>query len=786
MKVSLRALKKYLDTTASVQEIADKLTSIGLEVEEVIDNAASLAPFSVAEIKTVENHPNADKLHVLGVFTGKEMLQIVCGAPNVRVGMKSVLAHEGDLIPLYNERLKKGVIRGVESMGMLCSEKELGISDNHEGIIDLNTDLPAGTPATEVLPSDVIFDVNVTPNRGDCFGVKGIAKDLSATGIGTFISHDVEPVKGTFKSPIHVQITDDDCPQFTGRYIRNVKNGQSPKWMQEFLISMGMRPISALVDITNYLNVAECRPLHVFDADKLTGNITVRKAHNGEKIMALNEKEYTLTDDMTVIADESGARSIAGVMGGENTGCTPETVNVFLESAYFNPISIAKTGRELNIDSDSRTRFERGIDPASQIMGNEIATQFILDICGGEASEIVIEGKGVQTSHQIEFDFNLVKRLCGLEIPKDTMIDILEKLGFKVNGNQISVPSWRLNDVKEGADLVEEIVRIYGVDDLPMLPLRPKDLPHGILLPHQRRESAVTRALAARGLNQVITWSFMDSKLARYFNSKGIKIANPIASDLDEMRPSLVPNLLSAVKRNQDRGIKDVQLFEVGPEFYSLVPKEQRMVACGVRAGNFTPRHFLETMRSVDVFDAKADALDALYASDAPQNMQVVRKAPSWYHPGRSGAFTLGKNVIAYFGEIHPQILKLFDIKTPVVAFEIYLDNLPQARAKSKAQKLLKMSNLMPLTRDFAFVADKSVEAGKLLSTIQNVDKEKITNVALFDVYEGDKLPEGKKSLAVQVTIWPTEKTMTDKEIEILCTQIVNMVKKSTGAELRS
>lgn len=786
MKVSLRALKKYLDTTASVQEIADKLTSIGLEVEEVIDNAASLAPFSVAEIKTVENHPNADKLHVLRVFTGKKMLQIVCGAPNVRVGMKSILAQEGDLIPLYNERLKKGVIRGVESMGMLCSEKELGISDNHEGIIDLNTDLPAGTPATEVLPSDVIFDVNVTPNRGDCFGVKGIAKDLSATGIGTFISHDVEPVKGNFKSPISVQITDDDCPQFTGRYIRNVKNGPSPKWMQEFLISMGMRPISALVDITNYLNVAECRPLHVFDADKLTGNITVRKAQNGEKIMALNEKEYTLTDDMTVIADESGARSIAGVMGGENTGCTPETVNVFLESAYFNPISIAKTGRELNIDSDSRTRFERGIDPASQIMGNEIATQLILDICGGEASEIIIEGKGVQTSHQIEFDFNLVKRLCGLEIPKKTMVEILEKLGFNVNGNQISVPSWRLNDVKEGADLVEEIVRIYGVDDLPMLPLRPNDLPHGILLPHQRRESAVTRALAARGLNQVITWSFMDSKLARYFNSKGIKIANPIASDLDEMRPSLVPNLLSAVKRNQDRGIKDVQLFEVGPEFYSLVPKEQRMVACGVRAGNFTPRHFLETMRSVDVFDAKADALDGLYASDAPQNMQVVRKAPSWYHPGRSGAFTLGKNVIAYFGEIHPQILKLFDIKTPVVAFEVYLDNLPQARAKSKAQKLLKMSNLMPLTRDFAFVADKSVEAGKLLSTIQNVDKEKITNVALFDVYEGDKLPEGKKSLAVQVTIWPTEKTMTDKEIEILCTQIVNMVKKSTGAELRS
>lgn len=786
MKVSLRALKKYLDTTASVQEIADKLTSIGLEVEEVIDKSSILEPFTVAEVKTVENHPNADKLHILGVFTGQEMLQIVCGAPNVRVGMKSILAHEGDLIPLYNERLKKGVIRGIESMGMLCSERELGISDNHEGIIDLDTELPAGTPAIEVLSSDVIFDVNVTPNRGDCFGVKGIAKDLSATGIGKFISHDVAPIAGTFKSPINVTITDKNCPQFTGRYIRNVKNGQSPKWMQEFLISMGMRPISALVDITNYLNVAECRPLHVFDADKLVGNITVRQAHDGEKIAALNEKEYTLTSEMTVVADESGALSIAGVMGGEKTGCTEETVNVFLESAYFNPIAIAKTGRELNVESDSRTRFERGIDPASQIMGNQIATQLILDICGGEASEIVIAGQEPHWQHQIDFDFHLVKRLCGLDIPQDRMVEILERLDFKVEGNHVSVPSWRSNDVKEGADLVEEIVRIYGLDELPTLPLRPTELPLGILLPHQKRESAIRRALAARGLNQAITWSFMDSKLAQYFCSKNIRIANPIASDLDEMRPSLVPNLLSAIKRNQDRGMKDVQLFEVGPEFYSTKPKEQRMVACGVRAGSYTPRHFLENMRSVDVFDAKADALDGLAAIDAPKNIQVVRKAPSWYHPGRSGAFALGKNIVAYFGEIHPQILKVFDIKTPVVAFEIYLDNVPQARTKSKSQKLLKMSNLMPLTRDFAFIADKATEAGKLMAAIQNVDKDKITNVVLFDVYEGDKLPADKKSIAVQVTIWPTDKTMTDKEIEILCTQIVNMVKKSTGAELRS
>lgn len=787
MKLSLQALKQYFDTTATTQEIADKLTSIGLEVEEIIDNTSALAPFVIGEIQKVDNHPNADKLHVLSVFTGQETLQIVCGAPNVREGMKSVLAREGDIIPLYNEKLTKGVIRGVESCGMMCSERELGLSDNHEGIIDLDTDLPAGTPITEIYHSDIIFDVNVTPNRGDCFGVKGIAKDLSATGIGTFISHDVKPVVGTFKSPIGVSIQDTTaCPHFVGRYIRNVKNGQSPKWMQDFLISMGLRPISALVDVTNYLNIAECRPLHVFDADKLTGNIIVRSALNGEKLSALDEKEYELNDSMLVIADEAKAQSIAGVMGGTETGCTSETVNVFLESAYFNPIGIAHTGRVLNAESDSRTRFERGIDPASQIMGNEIATQLILDICGGEASELVVAGEEPQWQNVIDFDFGMIKRLCGLDVPQEKAVEILEKLGFTVNANQVSVPSWRSNDVKEGADLVEEVVRIYGLDDLPTTPLRSKELSVSILLPHQRREASVRRALAACGLNQAITWSFMDSKLAQYFDSKNIRIANPIASDLDEMRPSLVPNLLSAVKRNQDKGIKDVQLFEVGPEFYSTTPKEQRLVACGVRAGSFLPRHFAETLRVVDVFDAKADALEALNAAEAPQNIQVVRKAPSWYHPGRSGALTLGKNVLAYFGEIHPKILKVFDIKTPVVAFEVYLDNIPQARAKSKAQKLLKMSNLMPLTRDFAFIADKSVDAGKILTTIQNVDKEKITNVALFDVYEGDKLPADKKSLAIQVTIWPNDKTMTDKDIEILSTQIINMVKKNTGAELRS
>ena len=786
MKVSLSALKKFLKTEVSVAEISDKLTSIGLEVEEVVDNAASLEGFIIGEIRAVENHPNADKLHVLRVFTGEDEIQIVCGAPNVYAGMKSVLARPGVMIPCYGERLEKGVIRGVESMGMLCSEKELNLGTDHSGILDLKTDLPAGTPIVELFNSDVIFDVNVTPNRGDCFGVKGIARDLSATGLGEYIYEEPKAISGSFKSPINVHIEDENCVEFVGRYIKNVKNGPSPKWMQDFLISMGLRPISALVDITNYLNLAECRPLHVFDADKLTGDLYVRSAKADETLKALDEKEYTLQEGMLVIADEKNAQSIAGVMGGEETGCSEETVNVFLESAYFNPLSIASTGRLLNAESDSRSRFERGIDPASQIAGNERATQLILDICGGEASELVYAGQAVNWHHEIDFDFNEIKRLCGFEVPHEKTVEILLNLGFKVNGNKITVPSWRTNDVRLKADIVEEVVRIYGLDELPVEPIRPEVLTTSILLPHQKREIAVRRAMAARGLNQAITWSFMDSKLAKYFDSKGILISNPIASDLDEMRPSLVPNLLSAVKRNQDRGIKDVQLFEVGPEFYSTTPNEQRMVTCGVRSGNFYPRHFLTGQRVVDVFDAKADALDALASIDAPQNLQVARRAPSWYHPGRSGSLVLGKNVVAHFGEIHPSILKIFDIKTPVVAFEVYMDNVPQPRAKSKSQKLLKISNLMPFTRDFAFVMDKAVDASKMLSAISNVDKEKITNVSVFDVYEGDKLPADTKSLAVQVTISPMEKTMTDKEIEILSTQIVYAVNKATGAELRA
>lgn len=786
MKFSLSWLKDYLDTNASVDEISATLTKIGLEVEEVIDSASALQGFIVADIKSVEKHPDSDHLNILSVWTGKESLQIVCGAPNVRVGMKSVLAPIGTLIPKFNERIEKGKIRGVESFGMMCAEDELLIGSDHTGIIDLKGDAPAGTPFVDVLKPDVIFDVNVTPNRGDCFGVNGIARDLAAAGLGTLKKTDAAPVAGSFKSPITVETQTPDCPLFTIRYIKGVKNGQSPDWLKRKLTAAGLRPISALVDITNYFNIGEDHPLHVFDADKLTGNLTVRTAKAGETLDALDEKVYTLDDTMVVVADEKGPQSIAGVMGGTPTGCDENTVNVVLEAAYFNPMSIATTARKLNAESDSKARFERGVDIASTIQANHNATQMVLDLCGGEASEIVVAGQVPTNTRTIDFDFGRVEKLTGMQIPHEKMVQILQTLGFKVEGTKITVPSWRMNDVSLPADLVEEIARIYGYENLPTLSMKAQEPITGILLPHQKRETALRRALANAGLCQAITWSFMDSRLAKFFGSKGIKITNPIASDLDEMRPSLVPNLLTAISKNAARAMPDCQIFEVGPEFFGTKPFEQKMVACAVRSGKTGPRHWAEQPRTVDVFDAKQDALTALAAVDAPiQSLQVFRNAPSYYHPGRSGALCLGKTVLAYFGEIHPSILKTFGIKENVVACEVYLDNLPPVKNKAK-NKALHVSSLMPLSRDFAFVMDKDTDAAKLLNAIKGVDKELISDVRLFDVYEGDKCPTGKKSVALEVIIQPKEKTLTDDEIDSLSRRIVGIAAKTAGAELRS
>lgn len=786
MKFTYSWLKKYLDTNATVDEMSDTLTKIGIEVEEVINPADSLKDFIIADVKTVENHPNSDHLHVLSVWDGKQTLQIVCGAPNVRAGMKSVLAPIGTLIPKFNERIEKGVIRGVESYGMLCAEDELCIGDDHSGIIDLKEDVPAGTLFVDVLKPDVVWEVEVTPNRPDCYGVEGIARDLSATGIGVFKPSVRPQINETFKSPVSVSIETENCPCFTLRYIRGVKNGQSPDWLKKELLAVGLRPISALVDITNYFNIGQCRPLHVFDADKVVGNLTVRNAKDGEKIACLDEKEYTLSSDMMVVADDKNAQSIAGVMGGNDTGIDDNTTNVLLESAYFNPISVATTGRKLNCDSDSRVRFERGVDPQSTISGNDKATQMILDLCGGEASEIVIAGQEPQKNVVIDFDWNYPKQITGMDIQKEQSVQILESLGFKVSDNQVTVPSWRWGDVSMKADLVEEIGRIYGYENLPEEPMRADGISTSILLPNQAREIAVRRALAQNGLYQAITWSFMDSKLASLFGSKGAKIQNPIASDLDELRPSLVPNLLSAVVRNAAKGTSDVRLFEVGPQFYGINPMEQNAVACALRAGKTSYRHWAETPREVDAFDAKEDALTALAAADAPvSSLQVSRTAPSYYHPGRSGALCLGKTPLAYFGQIHPKILSAFGIKSNVVACEVLLDNLPPAKAKGK-NKTLKVSALMPLSRDFAFVMDKDIEVAKLLNAIKGLDKELISDVRIFDVYEGEKCPEGKKSVALEVVIQPMEKTLTDADIEALSVRVVGIASKVAGASLRA
>lgn len=795
MKFTLSWLKDFLDTEAGVNEIAERLTAVGLEVEEVIDPLAAVKDLIVVSVDECVAHPDSDHLHVLKVNTGKELLQIVCGAPNARAGMKGILARPGDYVPAFGDKLKAGKIRGVESCGMMCAEDELGVGPDHTGIIECPADAVVGASITTVYPSDPVFDVSITPNRGDCMSVYGIARDLAASGLGTLKIPEIKKVQTTFKTEVKLvnEAVETGAPFFTLREIRNVKNGPSPKWIQDRLTAVGLRPISALVDVTNYFNITFGRPLHVFDADKVKGQITVRSAKNGEKLLALDGKEYTLSDGMVVIADENGVESIAGIMGGEVSGCQDDTTRVLLESAYFDPESVAKTGQKLILTSDSRQRFERGIDPASTIgCGAEMAAQMIMDLCGGECSEIIITGKEPEKPAPILFDPKRVKQLCGIDIPAEKCREILEKLGCTVTpeAGKFSVvrPTWR-SDISGSHDLVEEVLRIYGYDKLPALTLPRPNGVHGILQPGQRREASVRRALAGRGGYQTITWSFMSSKDADLFRAKDqepVLIANPISADLNEMRPNLLANLIAAARSNIAKGMPDGCLFEVGPQFFGFKPMEQETVACMLRFGQNGPRHWAASQRPVDVFDAKADALAALDAAEAPQNVQIAREAPAWYHPGRSGAIKIGKTVLAYFGELHPKILKALDVKTPVCACEVFLNRLPPAKKKNgKGQKPLKLSAFTPIVRDLAFLAPRSAEAEKIVAAAKNTDKTLITDVSVFDLYEGENLGD-KKSIAIQLTIQPAEKTMTDEEIESVCRRVVGAVSAATGAVLRS
>lgn len=799
MKFPLSWLKQPLDTKASLDEICTKLTAIGLEVESVVDRSAQLAPFKIAYIVHAAKHPQADRLKVLTVDTGTEKLQVVCGAPNARADMKTVLALPGDIIPQSGETLKKGVIRGVESQGMCCAADELGLSDSEsEGILDLPADAPVGASyAAWAGLNDPVIEINLTPNRADCAGVYGIARDLAAAGLGKLRPLAIEPIKGTFKSTIAVSIaasaTATACPLFVGREIKNIKNIASPAWLQQTLQAIGLRPISALVDITNFLTFDHARPLHVFDAAKIKGSLWVAPAKGGEEFAALNGKNYTLQSGMTAIGDDMGVLSLAGIMGGTSSGCDDSTTSVFIEAALFDPIRTAETGRILGIHSDARYRFERGVDPAFTIAGIELATKLVLELCGTDqtiVSDLVIAGSVPDSNRTISYDPATCAKLIGVDVPVPEQQKILQDLGFRVEGNPnkltVTIPSWR-PDIEGQADLAEEVIRIKGFDHIPAtsLPRSGVVTPLALDMPLQHANAA-RRALADQGLLEAVTWSFMPSNLAAAFGGTNdhLRLVNPISADLDMMRPSIIGNLLQAAKRNADRGFADVGLFEVGPVFQNPTPEGQMMVAAALRSGQ-TPRHWQSPQRAVDAYDAKADALAALAACGAPTAaLQITTDAPSWYHPGRSGALRLGPTVLAYFGEVHPALLQQVDTTSSIVASEIFFNAIPAARNSGTAKPLLKLDLLQAVTRDFAFVVDRSVTGDKLLKAVRAADKNLIRDAQIFDVYAGNKIAADKKSVALSITLQPKDKTLTDAEIDAICQQVVKAAEK-IGAVLR-
>ncbi|MBP5699207.1 MAG: phenylalanine--tRNA ligase subunit beta [Alphaproteobacteria bacterium] len=794
MKFTLSWLKEHLETNANIDTIAETLTRIGLEVEEVINPAAALEGFNTARIEKVEMHPDSDHLHVLSVNTGKEVLQVVCGAPNVHEGLVGIYAPTGALIPCYGERLKVAKIRGVESMGMMCSEKELMVGDDHSGIIELPSNTAIGKPAAEVLSIDPVIEVSITPNRAECLGVRGIARDLADAGLGTLKPLNISPVQGTFRSPIKVSVScPEACPVYTARYIKGVNNkAETPKWMKDRLSAIGLRPISALVDITNYINYDLSRPLHVFDAYKLTGNITVRMAHPNEEFLALNEKTYTLDNQSLGICDDEGVQCLGGIMGGLNKGSYEETTNVLLECALFTPTCIARTGRKLQLDSDSRARYERWVDPMSNISGNNYATQMILDICGGEASEIEIVGEEKFNDQPVYLRPERLRTFIGMDISKEKCEEILRHLGFTIsdeNGKIKAIsPSWR-GDIECEQDLIEEVVRMIGLDNIPACSIKTDDFPRPILTPLQNNVMLVKHELALRGMYETVTYSFTNSQVAQYFR-RGIEpvlIQNPIIVELDEMHPSILCNLLIGAKNNIARGYTNLSLFEVAPEFYGRNPGEQRTAAGGIRVGQTSYKDWTGTQRAYDVFDVKADALAAIAAAKGPiEAPQITTDAPSYYHPGRSGTIRLGKNVLAYFGELHPSVLKALDIKTNVVAFEVFLENIPLPRDnKSKAKKKLELASLQAVEKDLAFVVAKDVPAINIYTAAKTADRDNIREVRIFDVYEGANLPEDKKSIAITVTFQPKDKSYTDAELEALMNRVISEVGKKTGAILR-
>ena len=802
MKFTLSWLKHHLDTDASLDDILYALTDLGLEVEDVVNPLDKLKDFTVAYVKEAEKHPDADKLRVCQVETDDGIQQIICGAPNARAGIRVVLCKPGMYVPGIDTTIGVGKIRGVESFGMMASERELELSEEHDGIIELSGEPAVGSKFVDWLAAnqpekiDPMIEIAITPNRPDALGVRGIARDLAARGLGTLKPCPTPEIKGSFASPISVSIDEDTlsgCPVFYGRVIKGVKNGPSPDWLKSLLKAVGLRPISMLVDVTNFFTMDQNRPLHVFDADKVAGNLRVHRAQGGETIMALDDKEYAFDAGMMMISDDNGAESIAGIMGGAQTGCTDDTVNVFVESAYWTPKEIAIAGRKLKITSDARFRFERGVDPAFTPDGVDHAVQMILDHCGGEASELVIAGAVPDVSRQYKLDTDRVQSLVGMEIPAATQVETLEALGFVVEGDQVTPPTWR-PDVLGSADLVEEVARIASLTKLEPKPLRRLNTGVGksILTPMQKRESVARRTVAALGYNECVTYSFVDKASAELFGggTDAVMLANPISADLSHMRPSLLPGLLAAAARNQARGIADMALFEVGPVFHGGEPEEQEVLATGLLVGHTGPRDPFGARRAVDTYDAKSDAEAVLSAIGAPDKLMVLRGANSWWHPGRSGKLSLGpKNVLAGFGEIHPKVLKAMGVKGPAVAFAVHIAKPPFPKNKSTTRTALNFSDLQAVDRDFAFVVDDTVEALTLLNAAKGADKALIADASVFDLFSGAKaeaqMGEGKKSVAITVRLQPKDTTLTDKDIEAVSAKIIEKVSKATGGVLR-
>ena len=798
MKFTLSWLKSHLETTATLDEILYALTDLGLEVEGVENPGAKLRDFTVGKVVSAAQHPDADKLRVCQVQLPGGLTQIVCGAPNARAGITVVVANPGTYVPGIDTTIGVGKIRGVESHGMMCSLREMQLGEDHDGIIEL--------PSGEVGQSfadwlavndpgkfDPVIEIAITPNRPDALGVRGVARDLAARGLGVLKDLTQVSVSATFASELSVTIaadTLDGCPVFAGRLIRGVRNGPSPEWLQTLLRAISLRPISFLVDVTNYFTYDLNRPLHVFDVDKVRGNIRVHRAKGGETLTALDGKAYTLAPGMMAISDLAGVESIAGVMGGMTTSVSAETVNVFVESAYWDPVQTALTGRALKINSDARYRFERGIDPAFTVQGLDRAVRLILDHAGGQASELIIAGAVPTASRAFRLDTDRVQSLVGMQISPETQRQTLQALGFVMQGDMAQVPSWR-PDVQGEADLVEEVARIASLTKLvgQPLPRANPGVPKPVLTDSQRRQIAARRTCAALGYNECVSYSFIDKAAALLFGGgdDATMLDNPISADLSHMRPALLPGLLRAAARNQARGFMDMALFEVGHAFHGGEPGEQHLLVTGVLIGRTSPKDVHGTSRGVDLYDAKADAEAVLAAIGAPAKMQIIRGAAGWWHPGRHGMFGLGpKKILGIFGELHPKVLREMDIKGPAVAFTLWPDEVPAPKTRSATRPPLIVQELQPVERDFAFVVDAGVEALTLVNAALGADKALIADVRVFDEFIGGSVGEGKKSLAIAVRLQPVGATLKEAEIDAVSAKVVDKVTRATGGKLRA